>query len=139
MADSATFSLQATPSTISMSRVVASGARRGLAAPARILFRRSARTWATSTNTYYRSVVGDSQRLAFERRARERALGERLAAARRKAGMRQSDVGKKLGYSQSRVAKFEIGERRLTLVDAADLCSLYGISILDLLEPVDAT
>lgn len=51
--------------------------------------------------------------------------------------MTQADVGRLLGYSQSRVAKVETGERRLTLTDAIDLAAAYGVSVLDLLEPAE--
>jgi transcriptional regulator with XRE-family HTH domain len=73
----------------------------------------------------------------FDPRIRERAIGQRLAAFRRRAHLTQADVGNALGYSQSRVAKVEIGERRLTLTDAIDLARLYGVSVLDLLPAAD--
>lgn len=51
--------------------------------------------------------------------------------------MTQGEAAKLLGYSQSRVAKVEIGERRLTLTDAIDLAAVYGVSVLDLVDPSD--
>lgn len=73
----------------------------------------------------------------FDPRVRERAIGERLAHYRRRTHLTQANVGQRLGYSQSRVAKVETGERRLTLTDAVDLAALYGVSVIDLLDPTD--
>ena len=74
---------------------------------------------------------------AFNPRASEQAIGTRLAVIRRHAHMTQADVAKVLSYSQSRVDKVEHGSRRLTLTDAIELAGLYGVSILDLLDPAD--
>jgi transcriptional regulator with XRE-family HTH domain len=76
--------------------------------------------------------VGETQRLAFERRAPDLAIGERLALLRRRARLRQVDVARALGWSQSRVTKHESGSRRLTLRDAFALAKLYGVTLNDL-------
>ena len=76
--------------------------------------------------------MGESQRLAFERHAVDLAIGERLAFLRRQAGLRQVDVAKAMGWSQSRVGKHEIGARRLALKDAIALAKLYRVELNDL-------
>lgn len=76
--------------------------------------------------------MGESQRLAFERRAADLAIGERLASLRRRAGLRQVDVAQAMGWSQSRVTKHEIGARRLAFRDAIALAKLYGVSLNEL-------
>ncbi len=45
-----------------------------------------------------------------------------LIAARRKAGLTQVQVSKKLQRPQSFVAKYERGERRLDLVEFLEVC-----------------
>lgn len=77
--------------------------------------------------------MGEEQKANFERRSRERAVGERLADARRRAGFTQAEAASRVGFSQSRVAKLEIGARRLTLIDAAAFAEAYGVSVLDFL------
>jgi transcriptional regulator with XRE-family HTH domain len=49
--------------------------------------------------------------------ARQGALCELLVAARRKAGLTQHEVARRLKRPQSFVAKFEGGERRLDVVE----------------------
>jgi transcriptional regulator with XRE-family HTH domain len=56
-------------------------------------------------------------------------VGQRLAAARRAAGLSQTDVGHRLGVPQSRVAKLETGDRRLMYIEAFLYADLYGVSI----------
>jgi transcriptional regulator with XRE-family HTH domain len=79
--------------------------------------------------------MADSQRREFERRARDRVVGQLVADARGRAHLSQAQVAARLGYSQSRVAKFEIGARRLTLIDADDLARVLGVAVTDLLPP----
>jgi transcriptional regulator with XRE-family HTH domain len=45
------------------------------------------------------------------------ALCELLIAARRKAGLNQTDLAERLGKPQSFVAKYEGGERRLDVIE----------------------
>ena len=81
--------------------------------------------------------VGETRRLAFERRAPDLAIGERLALLRRRSGLRQVDVAKAMGWSQSRVTKHEIGTRRVTFRDAIALAELYGVTLNDLNPATD--
>ena len=56
-------------------------------------------------------------------------VGARLAAARRAAGLSQTDVGRLLGIPQSRVAKLEAGDRRLQYLEAFEYAELYGVVV----------
>ncbi len=56
-------------------------------------------------------------------------VGLRLAAARRAAGFSQTEAGLRLSVPQSRVAKLEIGDRRLQYLEAFTYAELYGVSI----------
>lgn len=56
-----------------------------------------------------------------------RAVGRRLAEARREAGLSQRDLADKLNRPRSYIAKLEVAERRLDLVDAGELASALGL------------
>lgn len=60
-----------------------------------------------------------------------------LKELRVKSGMRQIDVASELGMQQSMVSKYEVGERRLDILEVRKLCHLFKISLSefsDLLE-----
>lgn len=54
---------------------------------------------------------------------------ELLYRARKAKGLTQAEVAKKLGVPQSWVAKIEIGERRLDVVEFDDLALVLGINV----------
>jgi transcriptional regulator with XRE-family HTH domain len=56
-----------------------------------------------------------------------------LRTAREKTGLTQMDVVEKLGTHASFV-KVESGERRVDVVELAQLCQLYGVSLMELLK-----
>lgn len=62
----------------------------------------------------------------------DRLVGRRLAAARAKVGLSQTEVARRMGFAQSRVAKLEIGTRRLLFSEAIGFADLYGIALSDL-------
>src|SRR6266851_8681976 len=47
------------------------------------------------------------------------------------AHMRQSDLAKALGSTQAYVSKYELGERRLDLLDLSAVCEAVGIPLLE--------
>ena len=57
------------------------------------------------------------------------AVGRRLAAMRNEAGLTQVEVGRRLGFAQSRIAKLEIGTRRLLFSEAIAIAELYGVTL----------
>ena len=57
-----------------------------------------------------------------------------LRKARKGAGLTQLDVAARLGTYASYVSKCESGERRLDVVELAELCHLYGVKVVELLE-----
>ncbi len=50
------------------------------------------------------------------------ALRAALKDARKKAGFNQAAVAKRLGRTQSYVAKYETGDRRLDVVEFVEVC-----------------
>ena len=49
-----------------------------------------------------------------------------LKELRVNAGLRQIDVASALGIQQSMVSKYEVGERRLDILEIRELCALFG-------------
>ena len=65
--------------------------------------------------------------------ARLRAL---LIEAREEAGLTQAEVAKSLRRVQSFVSKYELGERRLDVVDFIAVCDCLGVDPAELLRQV---
>lgn len=61
-------------------------------------------------------------------------LAHLLRDLRTQAQLTQTDVAAALGKPQSYVSKYESGERRLDLVELADLCVVLGLSLHDLVS-----
>ena len=66
----------------------------------------------------------------------QKQLAERLAQARRKAGLTQRDVAARLGIHQPSVVVIENGKRAVTALELARLARLYGVSVDALLGTV---
>ena len=67
----------------------------------------------------------------------KKTLLEMLRQAREEAGILQADLAKKLGRKQGFVSKYELGDRRLDLLDLADICDALGISFADFAKHFD--
>ena len=48
-----------------------------------------------------------------------------LIKARKKAGLKQNDVAKRLGKTQSYISKIEAGQRRIDVVQLKELAEIY--------------
>ena len=71
---------------------------------------------------------------------RERAkkiLRALLRQAREEAGIRQADLARRLGRKQGFVSKYELGDRRLDLVDLAEICDALGVSFSEFAKRFD--
>lgn len=66
------------------------------------------------------------------------ALLELLREARASAGLTQMQLAKKLGRSQSFITKFEIGERRLDVVQLRTVCRVLGTTLRAFVEDWEA-
>ncbi|WP_353554189.1 helix-turn-helix transcriptional regulator [Paraburkholderia terrae] len=61
-------------------------------------------------------------------------LLDRLIAARKACGFTQAELASRLGRPQSFVAKIEVGERRIDVVEFLELARILGISPASILE-----
>jgi len=58
---------------------------------------------------------------------------------RMRADLTQTEVANALGKPQSYVSKYESGERRLDLVELAELCAVLRISLSQLVSEFERT
>jgi transcriptional regulator with XRE-family HTH domain len=72
-----------------------------------------------------------------ERDRLERKLCRLLIEAREVAGLRQAQLGKAVGRSQSFVSNYERAQRRLDLPDLILVCRAMGVEPTDLLRQLD--
>ena len=62
-----------------------------------------------------------------------KAILQKLKKARKKSGLTQTEIAKKLGKPQSFISKIENGERRLDIIELKKMLKLYKIDIKDIL------
>ena len=60
-----------------------------------------------------------------------------LRKAREKKGLRQIDVAAAPDCPQTRVSKYELGTRRLDLLELREVCRVLGVSLVELVEAFD--
>jgi len=73
------------------------------------------------------------------RTPRQLLLQALLTEARKTGGMTQSELAAALGKPQSFVAKYENGERRIDVIEFADITAALGVSSADLLARLAAS
>ncbi len=61
-------------------------------------------------------------------------LRQRLRAAREGYGLTQQDLAQKLDKPQSFVSKYETGERRLDVIEFAEVCTALGMDAANFLR-----
>lgn len=60
-----------------------------------------------------------------------------LRETRKEAGLTQAQVGRAFGSHASFVSKCESGERRIDVIELAEFCRLYGVSLAEFLKNAD--
>lgn len=69
----------------------------------------------------------------------KKALQQCLREIRKKAGLSQVELSKKLGKPQSFVSKYESGERRLDILEVRKICEAVGITLKDFVQKLEKT
>jgi transcriptional regulator with XRE-family HTH domain len=64
----------------------------------------------------------------------QEALQKVLRQLRLGAGLRQEDLAARLTEPQSFVSKYELGERRLDLIELRKICEAVGVTLLELVR-----
>jgi len=54
-----------------------------------------------------------------------RHLVKQLVNARKQAGLKQEEVARKLGRTQSYISKIEVGQRRIDIVQLKEFAEIY--------------
>jgi transcriptional regulator with XRE-family HTH domain len=67
----------------------------------------------------------------------QQILLELLRELRQEAGLRQQDVADLINEPQSFVSKYEIGERRLDILELREVCHVLGVSLEDFAARLD--
>ena len=57
-----------------------------------------------------------------------------LKKIRRDAGWRQTDLAKKISVTQSSISKYEMGERRLDILELRTICHVFGMPLIDFVK-----
>ena len=60
-----------------------------------------------------------------------------LKEMRLEAGLRQVDLAEKLHVPQSMISKYEVGERRLDLLELRDICAALGSSLVEFVRELE--
>ncbi len=63
------------------------------------------------------------------RRRQQPVLRKLLRQLRKEAGLRQRDLAVRLGHPQSFVSKYEIGDRRLDVLELRQVCMAMGVPL----------
>jgi transcriptional regulator with XRE-family HTH domain len=70
-------------------------------------------------------------------RKKQQILLSLLREAREKRGLRQIDVARALGCPQTRVSKYELGTRRLDLLELREVCEVLRVSVVEFVRAFD--
>ena len=70
-------------------------------------------------------------------RTERHTLLELLKEIRIEAGLRQVDLAEKLHVPQSMISKYEVGERRVDLLELRDICAALGISLVEFVRELE--
>ncbi|MEX0833603.1 MAG: helix-turn-helix transcriptional regulator [Actinomycetota bacterium] len=81
--------------------------------------------------------MGQGRNRGRSTKEREALLGL-LRELRLEAGLRQGDLAKRLHRNQTFVSKYELGERRLDLLDLREVCRALDVSLQQFVRRFEA-
>ena len=61
-----------------------------------------------------------------------------LREIRTRAGVRQVDIAKRIGVHQSMISKYELGQRRLDVLELRDICAALGVSLTNFVRELES-
>jgi transcriptional regulator with XRE-family HTH domain len=67
---------------------------------------------------------------------RHRRLVELLIAERKRAGIRQAELARRVGKTQTFVARIEAGQRRIDAIELLSLCRIIGVDPIRVVRKV---
>lgn len=71
------------------------------------------------------------------RRRQQPVLRKLLRQLRKEAGLRQQDLAIRLGRPQSFVSKYEIGDRRLDVLELRQVCMVMGVPLTTFIKRLE--
>lgn len=71
------------------------------------------------------------------RRRQQPALRKLLRQMREEAGLRQQDLAIRLGQPQSFVSKYEIGDRRLDVLELRQVCMVMDVPLTTFIKRLE--
>lgn len=71
------------------------------------------------------------------RRRQQPVLRKLLRQLRKEAGLRQQDLAIRLGQPQSFVSKYEIGDRRLDVLELRQVCMAMGVPLTTFIKRLE--
>jgi len=69
--------------------------------------------------------------------ARQEFLCKLLKTLRKESNQTQVQLAKKIKRRQTYVSKYELGERRLDLLEIYDICTACGITLAELIKRIE--
>jgi transcriptional regulator with XRE-family HTH domain len=71
-------------------------------------------------------------------RARRQVLLALIREIRKAAGLSQVELAQRLGRPQSFVSDFELGQRKVDVLELADFCVACGVTLTDFISRLEA-
>lgn len=62
-----------------------------------------------------------------------------MRETRLRAGLTQSELGRKIGETQTFVSKCERGQRRIDVVELRAFCRAFGVKLVDFVAALEGT
>lgn len=81
-----------------------------------------------------RFVLLSAAMTKYQGSGRQEEFIQLIREMRKDSGLTQVQLATKLGKMQSYVSKYELGERRLDVLELCDVCEACGVDVLDFIR-----